>query len=154
MLQVQTLRFPVTPSYFTGLLLQGRKDFSFLFLYWNHKSLIKLHIQRTVQSRSSVIFTRCVQNTHHSVIYKKIFKRRNIAWAALLKAEAILIKESLLPLPAEVVNSVAHMPVNCLLWKQRCELGFSAHRLVLRRQNQLSLLEVPETITELLFLEK
>lgn len=56
------------------------------------------------------------------------FSRRNIAWAALLKLEVILIKESLLPLPAEVVSSLAHMPVKCLLWKQRCELGFSAHK--------------------------
>lgn len=51
-----------------------------------------------------------------------------MAWAALLKAEAILTKEPLLPLPTEVVNSLSHVPVNCLLWKQRWELGFSAHK--------------------------
>lgn len=34
-----------------------------------------------------------------------------MARAALLEVEAILIKDSLLPLPAEVVSSLAHMPV-------------------------------------------
>lgn len=64
------------------------------------------------------------------------------------------MKESLLPLPAAVVSSLAHMPVSCCSGSRGVNWVFQLTELALRRQNQPSLLEIPETFTELFFLEK
>lgn len=50
--------------------IAGQEMFQHPIPVLSHKNFIKLQIQRTVQSSSSVIFTRCVQNTHQSINYK------------------------------------------------------------------------------------
>lgn len=136
---------------------QDVKAFSVSLLAWSHKNLIRPQINRTVKSKSSVIFTRCVQNTYRSIIYKN-FKRGSKAWLMLLKIETL--QESLLPLSAEVVSSLSYMHVNCMLWKlvlamiQRCEPGFSNHKTSFEQAKPAKFARDSKNITELFSLEK
>lgn len=114
-LQIQTLRFPVTP-------MAGWERFQ--------HPIPVLKSQESNQTPDSkefkaevLLFLQGVYRIHTGQSFTRIFKRRNMARAALLEVEAILIKDSLLPLPAEVVSSLAHMPVKAEVWTE-----FSAHK--------------------------
>lgn len=150
-LQVQILRFPVTPSYFTGFPLQDGKGFSILFLSWSHKNQTP-DSENSSKQEFCYFHKMCAEYAPVNNLQK--FSRGRV-WH---KQHFWKLRQFLLRNLYCLCQQKWWVFFHTCLWtacssSRGVNWVFQLTRLVLRRQNQLNLLEVPKTITELFFLE-